>query len=260
MKIFTFCMGCQTELGHPSFEMLFGDYFEDATADVTCSRGHRSSIILQSSKFEILLDSAANAILEGYTLEGCATLYAAYERFIEFAIKVMCVNANLEERLIVDTFKAVSAQSERQIGAFIFLHTLNFKETYKPNKQITESRNKFIHKGYIPNKDETLDFGDKIYAEILHLYQKLEANFSDAITNYITMEFKNRAIKRHEKAKLNQIEHEWSSTVSSSFFTWSRQREARTYREALDKYHEGKEFMDAVKPQLDAISKAILAK
>lgn len=240
--------------------MLFADYFDDATAHVVCSRGHKSSIILQSPKFEILLDSAANAILEGYTLEGCATLYAAYERLIEFAIKVMCIKGALEEALISNIFKEVSVQSERQIGAFIFLYALNFSETYRPKRDIIEFRNKCIHKGYIPTKEETFDFADKIYCEISSIYKKLEDNFPEEVIKCITMGLKSRALKRFESAKASGIEYEWSTTVSSSFFMWARQQENKTFREALEIFDQNKKLMDGAKARFEALSKIILKK
>src|SRR5271165_787884 len=41
---------------------------------------------MQSQKFEMLLDSGAAALLEGFTLEACASFAAALERFYEFSL------------------------------------------------------------------------------------------------------------------------------------------------------------------------------
>ena len=69
MKLFTTCMVCLKELGYPSFEPIIADYFDGATAIIECARGHKSAVILQGQKFEILFESGASALLEGYTIE-----------------------------------------------------------------------------------------------------------------------------------------------------------------------------------------------
>ena len=53
------------------------DYFDDGVATIECSAGHKTALILQSQKFEMLLDSGATALLEGFTLEACASFAAA---------------------------------------------------------------------------------------------------------------------------------------------------------------------------------------
>lgn len=58
-------MECQKELGHPSFETFFLPYYEDRLTEVECSRHHKSVLLLQSQKFEVLLESGANALAGG---------------------------------------------------------------------------------------------------------------------------------------------------------------------------------------------------
>lgn len=167
MKIFTMCMECQKELGHPSFEPIIADYYEESLAFIECSRGHKSAILLQSQKFEVLLESAVNALIEGYTLEAASSLSSAYERFFEFAINVFCKKNNIPKEALEETYKQVSKQSGRQIGGFLFLHLLAFGSHYTLNKRIPELRNRVIHQGYIPTPEEVVKFGEMIYQEIL---------------------------------------------------------------------------------------------
>lgn len=84
MKIFTTCSQCK------SYELLTANYFEDYIAKAHCSCGFENTIIIQNQKFEVLLESAIIAMQEGYTIEAAASFSAAYERFFEFAIKVIC--------------------------------------------------------------------------------------------------------------------------------------------------------------------------
>jgi len=107
-------MECQKELGHPSFEPIIADYYEEALAFIECSRGHKSAILLQSQKFEVLLESAANALIEGYTLEAASSLSSAYERFFEFAINVFCKKVIFLKRLSrKHTGKFLSSQNAK---------------------------------------------------------------------------------------------------------------------------------------------------
>lgn len=102
--------------GHPSFEPILANYYEEAVVYIECSRGHKSAVMLQSQKFEILLESAVNALLAGYTIEAASSLSSAYERFLEFSIKVFCKKHSISKDALEETFKQVSKQSERQIG------------------------------------------------------------------------------------------------------------------------------------------------
>lgn len=185
MKILTMCMECQKELGHPSFEPITADYYEEALAYIECSKGHKSAILLQSQKFEVLLESAANALIEGHTLEAASSLSSAYERFFEFAINVFCKKNNVSKVALEETFKQVSKQSERQVGAFLFLHLLTFGSNYPLNKKIPELRNQVIHQGYIPTPDEVFKFGELIYKEITSITSLIKSNLENEMQQVV---------------------------------------------------------------------------
>ena len=185
MKLFTVCMECQKELGHPSFEPIVADYYDEALAYIECSRGHKSAILLQSRKFEILLETAANALLEGYTIEAASSLSAAYERLFEFAINVFCKKFSISKETVGETFNQVSKQSERQIGAFLFLYPIIFGKYYPLSKKIPELRNKVIHQGYIPTPDEVMKFGDLIYQEVMSINNLLNENLKSEVNQVI---------------------------------------------------------------------------
>jgi hypothetical protein len=124
-------MECQKELGHPSFEPFFVPYYDDRVASIECSRGHKSSLLIQSQTFEVLLESGANALAAGFTLEAAASFSAALERFYEFFLKVFCIHRNMSHDVYDQMFKQIAKQSERQLGAFLTLYALEFGEIYK---------------------------------------------------------------------------------------------------------------------------------
>lgn len=227
-------MECQKELGHPLFEPIFADYYDEVVAHITCKRGHKSALMLQSQKFEVLLESAANALLEGYTLEAASTLSSAYERFFEFAINVLCSKQKINEEGLKETFKQVSRQSERQLGAFLFLYLLEFGESYQINKKIVEFRNKVIHKGYIPTPIEVEGFGEKVYTEIYLVTQKLKLRCEEDIHNVVMKALADGSQKLPPDMPI-------ATTTGTMFFSLSQAEQKSSFCEALSSYRESKE-------------------
>ncbi|ELP6741479.1 hypothetical protein WD376_004318 [Vibrio vulnificus] len=250
MKIFTMCMECQKELGHPSFEPIIADYYDEAIAYVECSRGHRSALMLQSHKFEVLLESSANALLEGYTLEAASTLAAAYERFFEFSIKVLCKKLKVDNKEVSATFKNVSRQSERQFGAFLFLHLVVFGYSYKVNEKIATFRNKVVHKGYIPNLEEIRDFGGQIYNEIFNLTQKLKSECSEEI-QLVTHD---ELVLKSQKLPTNLPR---ATTTGTMFFCLANSEHKPSFLEALESFSKSRVMLQNSMPEMEAVWKSI---
>jgi hypothetical protein len=178
-------MECQVQLGPPSFEPIIVDYYDDGIAYVTCSAGHKTALLMQSSKFEILLASAATALLEGFTLEACASFSTALERFYEFALRVMCKAHSMPLDVHNKMFAQMARQSERQLGAFMALYAVEFGEPYKPNARIITFRNDVVHKGAIPTPEKAHEFCSSVYSSIVSLYEKLHAKHAAHITSVI---------------------------------------------------------------------------
>lgn len=73
----------------------------------------------------------------------------------------------MPQEAVAEAWKALSRQSERQLGAYISASLLLFKECPSlPNNKQIEFRNSVIHKGYIPTVDEAANFGDHVMALI----------------------------------------------------------------------------------------------
>jgi len=251
MKIFATCMECQKELGYPSFEPIIADYYDEPVAIIECSRGHKSAFMLQSQKFEILLESAANALLEGYTLEAASTLSSAYERFFEFAINVLCSKQNVNGEELKRTFKYVSRQSERQTGAFLFLYLFEFGETYEINKKLIEFRNQVVHKGYIPTPKEVESFGDRVYLEIFAITQKLKEKCNGDIRKVVTASL----LERSQKLPTDMPR---ATSTGTMFFSLSQAEQKSSFTEAMLSYEVAqKMFLEAV-PYMKLLNKQIV--
>lgn len=235
MKISTPCMQCFIETNHPG-AFITGDYYDDLTVNIKCEKGHNSSVMLQSQKFEVLLESAANALLDDYTIEAASAFSSAYERFLEFCIRVLCDKRGVGKSEFKETFKQMSERSERQLGAFLFLHLLEFGKSYKlRNKEITKFRNKIIHNGYIPSPEEVKKFARHIYSEIYIITKLLRTTCAQNIQN-ITSEYL--------KERSSNIGSDVNKTVSTGtmFFSLVNMDQKDNFDEAFKSYKTNKEF------------------
>ncbi|MBL4900691.1 MAG: hypothetical protein JKX76_13860 [Colwellia sp.] len=250
MKIFATCMECLKELGHPSFDPIIANYYNDSIAFVECDRGHRSALILQSLKFEILLESAVNALIDGYTLEAASALSSAYERFFEFTIKVLCSKQGVNDQELKNTFKHVSRQSERQLGGFLFLYLLEFGESYNIDKKLVKFRNKVIHKGYIPTPNEVEGFAEKVYSEIYLITQKLKSQCGGHIQKVIMADLEDR----NRKLPSNMPRATSTGTI---FFSLSHEEQKVSFHEAFIYYKYSQKMMLDSTPNMKALSNLI---
>ncbi len=240
-------MECQKELGHPSFEPFFLHYFEDRLVEIECSRHHKSVLLLQSQKFEVLLESGANALAAGFTLEAAASFSSGLERFYEFCTKVISAHRNMSPAVYEQMFKEMANQSERQLGAFLVLHAIEFGVAYVPNKKIIEFRNSVIHKGRIPTPDEVTSFCERVYSEILLLTQRMEQNCSLAINEVISQDLRRRAEAVPKGVPI-------ATSTGTTFFSLTYKDKKSSFVEAYDAYLKGKDVVASAVPALKIIS------
>jgi hypothetical protein len=178
MQIPMLCTYCE-ELGLDGSKSISNVELNDnGRYKLICQNGHSSIVILNHQKFQILFEIGINAIIDGYYREAVSSFTSSLERFYEFFSKVMCITRGINWAIIQDTWKSVSNQSERQLGAFIFLHLL--ENGYKPvllNQKNTEFRNAVIHKGKIPSKEEAILYGQAVLNVIRPLLISLRVNY-----------------------------------------------------------------------------------
>ncbi|MES2566214.1 MAG: hypothetical protein V4565_05075 [Bacteroidota bacterium] len=174
--------------------------------EVTCNKGHKSYTIIDNMDFEILFEYGINAIADGYYRESVSSLTASMERYFEFAIKTILRNSNVDFAIIDKTWKNIANQSERQLGAYIALYTQAFGEEpilLNSNKDVP-FRNSVIHKGYIPTKEQAIEFGNAILKMIETSLITLKSKFPQA-----TIEtFDNYGFQKTAYKELQKIEKE----------------------------------------------------
>lgn len=162
MKLRIYCPICMAETGlAPS--ALYVEPVNNGHYDVSCPKGHHIVMSIGYHSFQLLFEIGINAIIDGYYREAISSFTASYERFLEFFVKLVSLSQEIKEADLEKCWKNVSNQSERQLGAYIFLYL----HTYKRPPEILSTndvklRNMVIHKGHIPTKIECLSYGNAV--------------------------------------------------------------------------------------------------
>lgn len=164
------------------FEWVNLQINDESVYPFSCKNGHKNVLIHQEEKFELLFESAVHAISDGYFKEAVSSIASSIERLYEYCINVISLKNKILPTDIETSWKTISSQSERQLGAFIFLYLLEFKKCppLLNNNQIT-FRNKVIHKGYFPTFQEVLDFGEATLRVMFEILISLRQNCKESI-------------------------------------------------------------------------------
>ena len=215
MKILVPCQQCCIEGNLDSFVDTTPQ--ENNICHFTCSQGHESTAYIEAFKFELLFDSGLCAIRDKYYLESVLSLTAALERFYEFSTKLLLKTNGVSNDIYEKMFKNISNQSERQPGAFICIYTSIYKECpILLESNMIGFRNKVVHKGYLPTKDEVMKYANTVYDTIKPIYLKLRKDYQKIIMEMITDECKKTAINQKTNNPIETIALPFSfSTVSS---------------------------------------------
>ncbi len=154
---------------------------ESGIYDVTCYQGHKTKVALRNSKFELLFDLGFNGLIDGYYREAVLNFTASLERFYEFFIRVALYN-EITNDMFEEGWKTVKGQSERQLGAYIvlYLKCIRKKPLLLDNDGVS-FRNDVVHKGYIPNKEQTLEYGEKVRRIANNAISEMKTYFGDAL-------------------------------------------------------------------------------
>lgn len=243
MKLVLNCMKCLALDGHPIGEFADVPYYEDRIAIHQCSRGHQNATMLQSHKFEVLLESGANALMAGFTVEAATSMAAALERYMEFAAQVLLTHRNMPADLYVKMFKELSSSSERQLGVFTALWALEFFEVYiRPQKTYVEVRNRVVHKGHMPTPEECSAFCGVVYAEIFKLQAKLRERCQDAINKVVMQDLVDRQAKLSSKIGASAT----ISTTGTMFYNIANLEAKDNFDDALAAYAKAREMIDSL--------------
>ena len=109
------------------------------------------------------------------------------------------------------TWKIISSFSERQVGAYSFIYLSYFgKAPSVLSGKFKELRNKVVHKGYIPSKDEATEYGERVLNEVvpvlLELCSRSEHRLSDYCNKYLWAVYK-RIVAENPNSHVSQSDH-----------------------------------------------------
>ena len=159
----------------------------------TCSRGHEIAFALQSLRHEMLYEAGGVALVCGFNREAISTMATALERFYEFAIFVFAEHRGVSQADVEKAWKGIGGNSERQIGAFLFLYLTALGKPYAGiDQKMTALRNEVVHKGKIPTREQTLAFAEYVFNSIVTARAELKRHVEPAL-----MTVQNRLLDQH---------------------------------------------------------------
>ena len=189
MKVGIWCSKCTSRTwrigdGNPSpikhpIQIYPARLTEHLLYELVCVEQHTTYFCLPFHPFEALVAVATRAILDGYYRESVSSFAAALERFHELTIRAILLAMKVEERVLVGSWKKVSNQSERQLGAYIFLATAHFSSAPTLDDRLVHLRNKVVHKGALATRAEAIQYGQAVL-EVISKIKELMAS-DDAV-------------------------------------------------------------------------------
>ncbi|MCG3817260.1 hypothetical protein I3256_15020 [Photobacterium damselae] len=168
-----------------TFKVEQQQLMDDGIHPVKCPKGHEFVVVFNGAKFEVLFDIAMNAIKDGYAREAVSSFASALERFYEFFIRYCAYYQETDGNEFEKVWKSVVNQSERQLGAYLFVYLSKYYSapTLLSQKKVT-FRNKVIHKGYIPTLSEAIEFGEAVHRSIMNVIAKLEVDEDKQLSEF----------------------------------------------------------------------------
>ncbi len=168
----------------------------DNTYVLTCSRGHTSTTVSQECKFEVLFEIAINAICDGYYREAVASATASLERFYEFSVKVICKHSDIDVVEMEKSWSLIKNQSERQLGAYVFCYSLQFKACPEVLSQSWVSfRNSVVHKGEIPEREKCIEYAEEVLRLIRQIMVRLKKDMPKSVGVISLQDFHTAQVK-----------------------------------------------------------------
>jgi hypothetical protein len=186
MRLPMACLQCVGE-GIPPSDVVAVELENSGLYRMVCkAKNHETVIRLQAQKFEVLFEIAVNAIVDSYHREAVASFTSALERFYEFCIEICCDQFDVEGSDFQQAWKRVSKQSERQLGGYVFAFLLAKKKSPSllPESRVS-FRNKVVHNGHIPSREEAIDFGEAVAAIILETLDEIRKPDEKYIKNAV---------------------------------------------------------------------------
>ncbi len=168
-------------------EIVLVPITDDALYRFTCPQGHNAIAILQQMRFEVLAETAVQAIVDGFYRDAVTSFSASLERFHEFYLESVTLTRGVSSQNFANTWALVRNQSERQLGMFIAAYVCenNSVPALLPNQARTagsvEFRNRVTHQGQIPTRQQAIEFGQAVIDLVENVLIGMRPRYADAM-------------------------------------------------------------------------------
>lgn len=222
MRLPIVCSQCLRENLASARPFTTVEWNDEGRYESTCSLGHSFIVVVQEQKFELLFDIGAYAIIDGYYREAVSSFASSLERFYEFFVALALYQIGVSVETVSTGWKLVSAQSERQLGAFIFLYVRELKKTpILLTQKSVRLRNEVVHKGRIPSRQQAFEYGTEVLALVRDQLKELKQKFPEGVS---------MSIFEHLKRSRREGD-EWAGTMTiPTIISLSRDDEAYNNR------------------------------
>lgn len=160
-------------------QLIMGEMDDNGIIHTICEEGHLGQTIYDAPRYQILLNSAARAFLDGYTNECVSVISTALERCYEFFVRVVIGARGVSPDVFNKNWNLLAKQSERQIGAFSIAYLISQGEPAPLDSGLSSIRNEIVHRGAILREDKALAYCEKVFTRIRHLEEILESSYSE---------------------------------------------------------------------------------
>lgn len=167
MKIRHYCTKCKN-YNQPEI-INIQSIPQDFIVRIKCKEGHNQIIYQTNPLYSLLFDNSIIALMTKNYRACIFEAASALERFFEHAIRILIIPhkeiGNMEKvKQYNEAWKLIKNMSERQLGAFIMLfHNATNQSPILLNEKLISLRNNTIHKGYLPQEEEALQFLGNVY-------------------------------------------------------------------------------------------------
>jgi len=173
MKLYVNCWQCAFD-DDPDMTRYPVQVNDSGIMEFACNRNHRAIVQLYDDLYELLFDSGASALYDGYPREAVTSFATAVERFYEYVTKLVLIANGIEKSLLEEVWKDISRRSECQLGAFRFTYLLNFKVAPpEMPPHCIRLRNDVTHKGKFPSQEEAMGYGQSCLDHIETIFKLL---------------------------------------------------------------------------------------
>ena len=161
-------------------DLTYQEINNDGYFDFACKNGHECFIVLQEAPFELLFQAGVVSFCIDDYRSAVFNFASAFERYLEFCIKVFIFSDGRTHDLFNEVWKGVANQSERQLGAYYFLYyQLLHSSPKRLDDKMSNIRNRVIHKGEFPSQNDAMQYGNYVYSYVCDTLDVFQDNLND---------------------------------------------------------------------------------